>query len=138
MTRDQASRGPSWALLRNLAQHDSDASGRALAALARRHAHAAGQLSTLHDYRADYRARLDGAARNGIGCYGLRNYRVFLGNLERPQVDALALQCEELMAVEHDSLYVFPMCEEDFKKVKLLGQAFDKNLVSDEVLAKFF
>ena len=53
-------------------------------------------------------------------------------------MDALALQCEELMTLEKDSLYMFPMCDEDFKKVKLLGQAFDKALVSDEVLAKFF
>ena len=63
---------------------------------------------------------------------------VFLGNLERSQMDSLALQCKELMALEQDSLYLFPMCDEDFKKVKLLGQAFDKALVSDEVLAKFF
>ena len=63
---------------------------------------------------------------------------VFLGNLERSQMDSLALQCKELMALEQDSLYLFPMCEDDFKKVTLLGQAFDKALVSDEVLAKFF
>ena len=63
---------------------------------------------------------------------------VFLGNLERSQMDSLALQCKELMALEQDSLYMFPMCEDDFKKVTLLGQAFDKALVSDEVLAKFF
>jgi CRISPR-associated protein Cas2 len=30
------------------------------------------------------------------------------------------------------------MCDDDFKKVKLLGQAFDKKLVKDEVIAKFF
>jgi CRISPR-associated protein Cas2 len=29
------------------------------------------------------------------------------------------------------------MCDEDFKKVKLLGQAFDKELVTDDILAKF-
>ncbi|MGE0276156.1 MAG: CRISPR-associated endonuclease Cas2 [Nitrospiraceae bacterium] len=63
---------------------------------------------------------------------------VFLGNLERSQMESLALQCQELMTLEKDSLYMFPMCEDDFKKVKLLGQAFDKELVSDEVLAKFF
>lgn len=63
---------------------------------------------------------------------------VFLGDLERNQADALALQCEGLMTLETDSLYMFPMCDEDFKKVKLLGQAFDKDLVSDEVMAKFF
>lgn len=63
---------------------------------------------------------------------------VFLGNLERSQMESLALECKELMTLEKDSLYMFPMCEDDFKKVKLLGQAFDKELVSDEVLAKFF
>ena len=63
---------------------------------------------------------------------------VFLGNLERNQMESLALQCKDLMALETDSLYMFPMCDEDFKKVTLLGQAFDKDLVSDEVLAKFF
>jgi CRISPR-associated protein Cas2 len=63
---------------------------------------------------------------------------VFLGNLERSQMESLALECKELMTLEKDSLYMFPMCEDDFKKVKLLGQAFDKALVSDEVLAKFF
>lgn len=63
---------------------------------------------------------------------------VFLGNLERSQMESLALQCKELMTLEKDSLYMFPMCDEDFKKVTLLGQAFDKELVSDEVLAKFF
>jgi len=62
---------------------------------------------------------------------------VFLGNLERNQVEELALQCEELMTLEKDSLYMFPMCDEDFKKVKLLGQAFDKDLVTDDILAKF-
>lgn len=62
---------------------------------------------------------------------------VFLGNLERNQVEELAIRCEELMNVECDSLYIFPMCDEDFKKVKLLGQAFDKELVTDDILAKF-
>ncbi len=63
---------------------------------------------------------------------------VFLGNLERNQVDSLALQWEALLSLEKASLYMFTMCDEDFKKVKLLGQAFDKSLVSDEMLAKFF
>jgi CRISPR-associated protein Cas2 len=36
-----------------------------------------------------------------------------------------------------DKVYIFPMCEDDFKKVKLLGQAFDKSLVTDEVKALF-
>ena len=42
------------------------------------------------------------------------------------------------MDEDEDSVYIFPMCEEDFKKVKLLGQAFDKKLVQEELLEKFF
>ena len=52
-------------------------------------------------------------------------YRVqksaFLGTLNRNQLDELKM-----------------MCEDDFKKVKLLGQAFDKKIVSAELLNKFF
>jgi hypothetical protein len=33
---------------------------------------------------------------------------------------------------------MFPLCDEDFKKGTLLGEAFDKDLVSDELRAKFF
>jgi len=71
--------------------------------------------------------------------YGL--YRVqksaFLGDLNKNQADSMALECEDIIATE-DSLYVFPMCDDCFKKIKLLGKAFDKDLVSDEVITKFF
>lgn len=63
---------------------------------------------------------------------------VFLGNLNANERDSLALECEEVIDKEIDSLYVFPMDDASFKKVKLLGQAFDKKLVSDELLTKFF
>lgn len=63
---------------------------------------------------------------------------VFLGTLNRNQIDELSLQSKEIMDEDEDSVYIFPMCEEDFKKVKLLGQAFDKKLVSAELLEKFF
>lgn len=62
---------------------------------------------------------------------------VFLGTLERNRLDELRLQIEELADKEVDSVYLFPMCEGDFKKVILLGQAFDKKLVTDEVRALF-
>lgn len=69
-------------------------------------------------------------------------YRVqksaFLGTLNRNQIDELKIMCEDMIDPDVDSIYIFPMCEDDFKKVKLLGQAFDKKLVSAEVLAKFF
>ena len=62
----------------------------------------------------------------------------FAGTLNRNQIDELSLQSKEIMDEDEDSVYIFPMCEEDFKKVKLLGQAFDKKLVSEELLEKFF
>jgi CRISPR-associated protein Cas2 len=69
-------------------------------------------------------------------------YRVqksaFIGTLNRSQIDELKMICVDLIDPNVDSVYIFPMCDDDFKKVKLLGQAFDKKLVSAEVLAKFF
>lgn len=68
-------------------------------------------------------------------------YRVqksaFLGTLNKNQIDELKIMCEDIIDKEVDSVYIFPMCDDDFKKVKLLGQAFDKNLVTDEVRALF-
>ncbi len=62
---------------------------------------------------------------------------VFLGTLNKNQIDELKIMCEHLIDDEVDKVYIFPMCEDDFKKVKLLGQAFDKSLVTDEVKALF-
>ena len=62
---------------------------------------------------------------------------VFLGTIERNRLDELRLQIDEWVDHEVDSVYIFPMCEPDFKKVILLGQAFDKKLVTDQVRALF-
>ena len=66
--------------------------------------------------------------------YGL--YRVqmsaFLGTLNKNQWDSLALECESLVE-ETDSVYVFPMCEDCFKKIRLVGESFDKDLVRDQI-----
>ena len=63
--------------------------------------------------------------------------QVFLGTIERNRLDELRLAIEEWSDSRVDSVYIFPMCEPDFKKVILLGQAFDKKLVTDKVLALF-
>lgn len=62
---------------------------------------------------------------------------VFLGTIERNRLDELKMQLEDLIDEELDSVYIFPLCQEDFKKVILLGQAFDKKLVTDEVKSLF-
>jgi len=74
-------------------------------------------------------------------CKGYGLYRVqksaFLGDMNRNQIDELALRCKELTDEEKDSVYVFPMCEDDFRKVKMIGIPFDKDLISDEIKALF-
>ena len=81
-------------------------------------------------------------SRIAIYCKGYGLYRVqksvFLGSLNKNEIDELSLRCDEIIDKKEDSVYIFPMCDEDFKKVKLLGQAFDKKMVKDEVIAKLF
>ncbi|HPR60626.1 MAG TPA: CRISPR-associated endonuclease Cas2 [Prolixibacteraceae bacterium] len=63
---------------------------------------------------------------------------VFLGSLEINEKDSLSLQIEELINPETDSVYLFPMSKNELKQTALLGQAFDKKLVTDEVKSLFF
>lgn len=62
---------------------------------------------------------------------------VFLGSVNENQKDTLQLQVEELMNEETDSIYIFPMSKNELKQSALLGQAFDKKLITDEVKALF-
>lgn len=68
-------------------------------------------------------------------------YRVqksaFLGTLNRNQIDELKIICREAINLDKDSVYIFPMCELDFRNVILLGQAFDESLVTDDVKSLF-
>ncbi len=81
-------------------------------------------------------------SRVAIHCKGYGLYRVqksvFLGTLNKNEIDELSLQCDNIIDKKEDSVYIFPMCDEDFRKVKLLGQAFDKKMVKDEIIAKLF
>ena len=62
---------------------------------------------------------------------------VFLGTINRNALDELSLAIDDLINAKKDSVYIFPLCNGDFQKVILKGQAFDKNLVSDDVKALF-
>ncbi len=64
-------------------------------------------------------------------------YSVFLGTLEASEKDTLQLQIEELMNEKEDSVYMFPMSKDELKATTLLGQAFDKKRITDEVKALF-
>jgi CRISPR-associated protein Cas2 len=65
-------------------------------------------------------------------------YSVFLGTLEKNEKDALELQIEDLIDEDVDSVYIFPMSKNELQQTSLLGQAFDKELVTDQVKAMFF
>ncbi|MCB0572829.1 MAG: CRISPR-associated endonuclease Cas2 [Phaeodactylibacter sp.] len=62
---------------------------------------------------------------------------VFLGETSVTEKDSLQLQLEELINPERDKVYVFPMSREELRQTVLLGQAFDKKLVSGQVKALF-
>lgn len=64
-------------------------------------------------------------------------FSVFLGTIDRNMKDSLQLQIEDLIDEETDSVYIFPMSKNELQETILLGQAFDKKLVSDEVMALF-
>lgn len=86
----------------------------------------------------------DDKKRNNVvrACKDAGLYRVqksvFLGDIEKNRLDELYLKCSDLIDKDSDSLYIFPMCKEDFQRVKTAGNAFDKKLVSDEILSMFF
>lgn len=65
-------------------------------------------------------------------------YSVFLGTLTANEKDTLELKIEAEINLDKDSVYIFPMTKQELQATVLLGQAFDKKLVSDKVKALFF
>ncbi len=63
---------------------------------------------------------------------------VFLGSLEDNERDTLELWVNDLIDEETDSVYIFPMSKNELRQTALLGQAFDKKLVTDQVKSLFF
>ncbi len=72
--------------------------------------------------------------------YGLYRVQksVFLGDIDKNNIDELELQSRNIIDDKTDSVYIFQMCKTDFDNVILIGKAFDKKFVSDEILEKFF
>lgn len=71
-----------------------------------------------------------------LGLYRVQN-SVFLGNIEKNDMDTLTVFSEDLIDDSTDSVYLFPMCQDDFSKVELIGKAFDKAMVNDELKSYF-
>lgn len=64
-------------------------------------------------------------------------YSVFLGTLTANELDELGLAIEALVDTDFDKVYLFNMSKRELKTCLLIGQAFDKQLVSDQVKALF-
>lgn len=62
---------------------------------------------------------------------------VFLGEINKNRLDEIIMQSEKLIEKEKDSVYIFPICSKDFKASVFLGQAFDEDLITDEIKALF-
>ena len=65
-------------------------------------------------------------------------YSAFLGTLERNELDTLKMQIEELIDKNTDKVYMFPMSKDELHQTVLMGQAFDKNLITDKIRELFF
>lgn len=90
----------------------------------------------LYDIRSD-RARNKVAKRClQAGLYRVQ-WSVFLGEMGDHHKDELQLQIEELIDADEDKVYIFPMSRQELRQTVLLGQAFDKKLVTDQVKALF-
>jgi CRISPR-associated protein Cas2 len=65
-------------------------------------------------------------------------YSCFLGTLDEYELDTLELKIEMEINLDADKVYIFPMSRAELKTTVLLGQAFDKKLVTDAVRALFY
>jgi len=90
----------------------------------------------MYDIKEDRDRTKIAKACEKIGLYRVQ-YSVFLGSIEANDKDTLQLQIEDLMDEDVDSVYIFPMSKDELKATILLGQAFDKDMITDEVKSLF-
>lgn len=81
----------------------------------------------------------DDRARNRVarhckqaGLYRVQ-YSVFLGELTADERDTLRLDIEDEVDEEHDKVYLFSLTKKELKQAILIGQAFDRKLVTAEI-----
>lgn len=91
----------------------------------------------LYDIREDRARTMAAKYCKQAGLYRVQ-YSVFLGKLNAHEKDSLSLRIEEIIDESADKVYIFAMSKDELKSASLLGQAFDKKLVTDQVKALFF
>jgi CRISPR-associated protein Cas2 len=60
-------------------------------------------------------------------------YSVFLGEVTADERDTLRLDIEDLINEDVDKVYLFSLTKRELKQAILLGQAFDRKLVTAEI-----
>ena len=66
-------------------------------------------------------------------------YSCFLGTLDNAsELDSLELKIEAEINLDADKVYLLPMSKNELRNSVLLGQAFDRKRLTDEVKALFF
>ena len=72
-----------------------------------------------------------------VGLYRVQK-SIFLGDIEENDFDEVKLRLEDTVDLKNDSVYVFTMSKKELNKAGLIVKAFDKELVTDEIISKFF
>lgn len=91
----------------------------------------------LYDIENDKARSKVAKACKQAGLYRVQ-FSCFLGTLTANAKDTLSLKIADLIEEKTDKVYIFPMSKNELQQTELLGQAFDKQLVTDEVRALFF
>lgn len=91
----------------------------------------------LYDIKKDRARTMTAKLCKQAGLYRVQ-YSVFLGTLENNEKDNLKLMIKDLINKDTDKVYIFPMNKSELQQTVLLGQAFDKNLVTDKIKELFF
>lgn len=91
----------------------------------------------IYDITSDKKRRHVIKLSQNEGLYRVQK-SVFCGSIESNCLDELILKCREIIETEedqniNDSIYIFPLCEKDFKRVRFVGKGFDKDLISDKI-----
>lgn len=90
----------------------------------------------MYDIQQDKRRRKVAKLCKVQGLYRVQK-SVFLGELDDRLLEGLVAESRKLIDEAEDSVYIFPMCRQDFRRVVTLGQAFDRQLVTDEIRTMF-
>jgi CRISPR-associated protein Cas2 len=64
-------------------------------------------------------------------------YSCFLGEIEADMRDTLGLKIRALIDEDKDKVYLFAMNQTQLQQCQMLGQAFDKKLITDQIKVLF-